>query len=281
MRLNKEQKDIITHIQSNEITDIYSFVRYYKLGMEVCHDKIAIEDEFKKRFCNKNYKCKTLRSGINGDCIVKIIDDELVLASPKLEYLNSNEKIFTYNKNNYKINSYQPIYVCQNINKIISFIALWQYLKKEGLIIELPKTFTEKDLGLFLQQKPKNHVWGDLFVEDNLSLSNMSVNITDLFTWEYELNRDMLDVCFPYLNLKLYPAPELSTYISKRHKTLEEIRERRNMQIAFAGVLIALLTSVASIFISFQDRGYYEELQEINHSIQDIHEDLAERREVN
>ena len=49
MRLNKEQKDIITHIQSNEITDIYSFVRYYKLGMEVCHDKIAIEDEFKKR----------------------------------------------------------------------------------------------------------------------------------------------------------------------------------------------------------------------------------------
>ncbi|MPN63508.1 hypothetical protein SDC9_211272 [bioreactor metagenome] len=46
------------------------------------------------------------------------------------------------------------------------------------------------------------------------------------------------------------------------------------MRIALAGVLIALITSIASIIISFQDKGYHNELQEIHNSLQEIHADL-------
>lgn len=274
MKLSKEQKDIIAHIQSNEITDIYSFVKYYGLGAYISHDKSAIENFFYEHYGKNKYKCKK-DDFYNLDCIVEEIDDNYVWAKPHLDYFNSNGQVIKYNEDIvYGFSLYEQTYICEDINKIVSFIALWQYLKSEGLIIELPKSCTETDMGLFLRKEYLEH--DEVFFQDkNLRLGDMSINVANFLDWNYVLDKKSFERCLPYLNIQLYPAPELSTYITKKHKTLEEIREGRNMQIAFASVLIALITSIASIVISLQDRGYYNELKEINNSLQEIHTDLS------
>ncbi|WP_277668605.1 hypothetical protein [Caproiciproducens galactitolivorans] len=273
MKLSKEQKDIISHIQSGEITDVYSFVKYYGFGTYVGHNRSAIEEAFHKQYGDKKYKCRNDDSN-NNECIIEEIDEKYVWAKPTLSYFNSEGQVIKHHDIVHGFSLFEPTYICENINAVISFIALWQYLKSEGLIIELPKSCSEKDVGLFLRKEPIPHNNRDIFEEGQLRLSDMSVNVAYFLDWKYALDEPAFEVCLPYLNMKLYPAPALLTYITKGHKTLEEIRERRNMRIALAGVLIALITSIASIIISFQDKGYHNELQEIHNSLQEIHADL-------
>lgn len=276
MKLSKYQKEIIAHIQNNEITDIYSFVKYYNLGIDVGHNKSAIQNDFRKRYSENKYKCKKDKFG-NDECIIEEIDEHYVWAKPILDYFGSEGQVIESNNITHGFSLYESTYICENINAIISFIALWQYLKSEGLIIELPKSCSKKDMGLFLRKEPIEHDSKESLLEGDLRLSDMSINVVNFLDWKYVIDKNSFEVCLPYLNMKLYPAPELSQYIVKKHKTLEEIREQRNIQIALAGVLIAFITSVASIIISCQDKGYYNELHEINNSLQEIHADLYEK----
>lgn len=273
MKLNKEQKDIIKHIQSNEITDIYSFVKHYGHGSDVGHDKSAIENFFNEQYCNNKYKCKKDNLG-DDKCVIAEIDEHYVWAKPTLDYIGAEGQVIEYKDIKHGFSLFEPTYICENVNVIISFIALWQYLKSEGLIIELPKSCLERDMGLFLRKVPLENCNRDFFSNENLRISDMSINITYFLDWKYELDEEAFEICLPYLNMKIYPTPNLSTYILKKHNTLEDIRDRRNMKIAFASVIIALITSIASIIISMQDKGYYNELNEINNSLQEIHTDI-------
>lgn len=59
------------------------------------------------------------------------------------------------NKIKYDYCLFKPIYICEDIDKILQFISIWQYLESEKFIIELPNPCEIQDMGLFLYKKKK------------------------------------------------------------------------------------------------------------------------------
>lgn len=65
---------------------------------------------------------------------------------PELNLIYYNEEL------KYNYNLTKPIYLSENIDEILNFISIWQFLEEEHLIINLPKSCEERDMGLFLKK---------------------------------------------------------------------------------------------------------------------------------
>ena len=172
---------------------------------------------------------------------------------------------------------FKPIYICENIDKILQFISIWQYLETEQLIINLPKPYNEQDMGIFLYK----HEWSTKRTPDYKKVDPKSKTTTisphEYMNWSLKVNEHNLSLCMPYLTKQIQPTLSLDTFIKKGFMTKVDVNERRNFTIALIGVLIAFITSLASLIISIigmSDRGYYKELQNINKSIQEIRDEL-------
>lgn len=278
MKLSKRQKDIIQNIMNGKITDIYSFVKYYKLGREVSFDKREVEDKFNKAYKDKKFICKSREFyELNSDDRIRErIDDKTAYCVPKLSFEGVWSQYSNHNIR-YAYHLFKPVYIIEDISEIISFIALWQYLNSLALIIELPKSCTKEDMELFLEQErgeEREYISLEDTNDNVYDYYNLDISFYDFFDGKYNLNEENFEICLPYLERKIYPAPELKTFIQKGYNTNEELNNRRNMWIAFAGVIIAILTSFASIWISYNGADYKLELQNANNYLQDISDSL-------
>lgn len=211
------------------------------------------------------------------DRIIERVDKKTAYCTAKLTFEGPYSHC-SCNNISYSYHLFQPIYITSHSDEIISFIALWQYLKAQALIIELPKSCTKEDMGLFLEQKNSQN-YNHIPLEDNNSTPydyhHLEISFHEFFDGKYELNHENFEICLPYLMQKIYPAPELKNFIQKGYNTNEEINNRRNFLIALAGVIIAILTSLASIYMSAQEKGYYSELNTINYSLQEIKNSIS------
>ena len=126
-------------------------------------------------------------------------------------------------------------------------------------------------MALFLKQKPSD-TCHHIPLEDNrntlYSYHNLDISFCEFFNGTYELDRENFEICLPYLTQKIYPAPELNIFIQKKYRTTEELNNLGNSLIALAGVLIAIFTSLGSMYMSMHEKGYYDELNKINQTLQ-------------
>jgi len=279
LKLNKHQKDIVKNIANGEITDILSFVKYYNLGHEVLFDKSAVENKFNEIYGGKKFLCDSVHFDNHNETsrIIERVDQRTALCSAKLTFVGPYSHC-SYDNIRYSYHLFKPVYITNHIDEIITFIALWQYLKAQALIIELPKSCTKEDMGLFLKQINREKCEPNPLEESNSTpydYHHLEISYTEFFDGNYELNDENFEICLPYLTQKIYPAPELKNFIQKGYNTTEEINNRRNLGIALAGVIIAILTSLASIYMSAQEKGYYFELNAINNSLQEIKDSIS------
>ncbi len=280
MKLTKRQKEIVKKIADRSITDVYSFVKHFNLGKDFYYDKAKALDKFNALYKDRTYYVS--RDGLNlhglKDSIIEEISDNIVLVKMK-PLLRDSSKKFSSHGITYEYNYFKPVYITENIDEVTSFIALWQYLKSQGLIIELPKSCTKEDMGLFIRKdKPiadKPYIMEPNTPEEPLNIFTQRTYLNEYIDGSFKLDEENFEICFPYLTQKIYPAPELKTFIQKGYNTKEELNNRRNFWIALAGVIIAICTSLASIYMSEQEKGYYKELNEINNSIQRIESALS------
>ena len=63
--LSKEEKDIIKLINQKKIKDIYSYVRYYNLGIVAQYNEVDIQKAFNERYGNKYYIVKKEEKNIS------------------------------------------------------------------------------------------------------------------------------------------------------------------------------------------------------------------------
>lgn len=276
MKLTKHQKDIVKNIACGNITDILSFVKHYNLGYEVCYDKEQVIKKFNDAYKDKKFVCrsKEFDEFDATDRIIERIDGKKAYCKPKISFQGA-----WYNSScngvNFGYPLFKPVYITKSVGEIISFIALWQYLKAQALIIELPKSCTKEDMALFLRQVKNNNYKKHMLNEnEEYGYISLEVSYYDFLECDYELDSVDFEICLPYLQQKIYAAPELETYIQKRYKTNEELNNSRNLKIALAGVFIAIFTSIASIVMSTLDKGYYSELNQINNTLQKIQETM-------
>lgn len=275
--LSQEEQEIIKLIQEKKINDIYSYLRYYKLGTEIQFYEKNIIETFINDYsdCSFNLTTRDSQSKFEDRPLNGPIDNAPTLS---LDFSLAWSQIVKspINELSYKYCLFTPIYICEDIDKILQFISIWQYLESEKLIIELPKPCEIQDLGLFLYKKYRD-LKTSAHKETEPKTKITAINPLIYMDWNLKVNEHNLSLCMPYLKKQIQPTLSLDTFIEKGFMTKEDLNERRNAKIALAGVLIAFITSLASIIISIigiSDRGYYKELQNINNSIQEIRDEL-------
>lgn len=284
MKLSKQQKKIVKDIMNGKFTDILSYVKYNNLGWEVSFNKESVEEKFREAYSGKKYICdsRDFYEHNSADRVIEVIDKQQAYCIPRLVYIDARAKCY-FKDFRYAYDLFRPIYITDCINEIISFIALWQYLKSQALIIELPKSCTEEDMALFLEQK-KDDKQGEVWLEDSedkkYSYYDLDISFNNFFNGDYKLNDENFERCLPYLESKIYPAPALKTYIDKGFNTSEELNNKKNTGIAFAGVVIAIVTSVLSLVIPNNEVDYTKELQKGNQYLQDINDSLVKFMEA-
>ena len=112
------------------------------------------------------------------------------------------------------------------------------------------------------------------FPEKPSTTYDLQVSAKEFMDWHLVLDEHDFEICLPYLTRQLQPTLALDVFIEKGFKTKEERNENRNFAIALIGVIVAIVTSIASLLVSFSDKGYFDELDRINNSLQQICEEI-------
>lgn len=283
MKLDKDEKKIVDAIANGDITDILSFVKFMKYDQESIFNKSYVDEKYHKTYENIRYICETrgLIEHNKQDKIIECISDKASLCIPEIIF-SSTCYTTTFNGVKYHFPYFSSVYITDKVKEMTKFIALWQYLKENALIVELPKSCTEEDVALFLKRTPDNDKCENPFGENTdrvFDYSELKVSFEYFFNGGYELDRENIENFAPYLVKKIIPAPALYIYIRKKYMTKEDLNNRRNFWIALAGVIIAFFTAIASIIVSVVDKGYHKELNQINESLQKIEASIPENQD--
>ena len=211
MKFTKHQKDIIRHIASEDITDIVSYIKFFGLSTLRKLDKDKIEERFKKETTGKTVK--KLKDDFSKFTMKNDIDSSWKISSqitfhdpteddyeyvpykiiyPKTEYQKklTDSSCFSYDY-------FKGINVVNSFSDIKDFLAIWQYLKNEGLILEVEKEIEKEDYELFFEyipyKKPLSKKSGDVI---NLIGSHIySLNTLPEYVKDYH---DYIDYIFKY-----------------------------------------------------------------------------------
>lgn len=289
MKFNKKQKEIIIKIVSGEIQDIYSYMSAFNLLSFVQFKKTEIEQSFFSDSLPKEYyfprglspKLSTIET---PDRFTKKVNAGLINPdnfnsfSLSLNY-NYGIKHLSWDNNNYSINFYNGIYIANSFDDIVSFLSLWQYLKSEMLVIELPSDLTDKTLGLFYEKHIISSSAQPLSLEEKIKSINFeshTYNDDSYFNGvDYKFSTEKCTICKEYLGKKIYPTPELNLYIKRNFKTCEE----KIQSSALFAAWLAIFVSVTLPLIPSPKSNEVKYLSEIAEEIDYLQDELTALKE--
>lgn len=260
MKFSKHQKEIIKQINNGKIYNIISYLKFFNLGETIVLNKDDILHKFntdnipKIYYYHKNLKIKY--SNIISEDVYnnKVLNNELnpenyESVTLKLNY-NQGIKHEIWDNKNYTINFYDGVYIAKSFNNIIDFLALWQYLKSEMLILEVPNDITANELSIFYEKQTSSNS-NILSLEERIQQINF-----DDFTYEdshymleniYTFSKEKCTICKEYLDRRIYPTTKLKIFIQKRFKTTEE----KTQSSALCAAWIAIFVSIILTFLPY------------------------------
>ena len=278
--LSKEEKNIINLIHEGKIKDIYSYVKCFGLDNSIQHHKNEIQREFDEKYGEKECILKNINYDFihNKDAIIEMIDSKTAKLRPVLTYCECRDCVdldyIHYRDIEYTYKITEPVYICEKIDDILHFISVWQYLKNEQLIIELPKSCEKQDMELFLRKDFSQNYHSDFVLENVKEYRDLEINAIEFMDWRLKLDIHNFELCLPYLTKQIQPTLALDVFVHDKYKTSADKKEDRNFKIALVGVIVAIVTSVASLMVSIFRNGNAKELQDINNSLQKIQNTL-------
>lgn len=277
MKLTKHQKETISKIFSGEIYDITSYLKHFNLGTEIKFDKNSIEESFtrddlpKKYYYHSSVKRKPSNMLTETDYLQKLKNHEIdsnhyTDITLKLSY-NTGIKQETWEGQKFTINFYEGVYIANSFQDVLEFLTIWQFLKSEMLILEVPQDFSHKVLGLFYTKTALNK-------DDSLPIEKRIKRI-DFHTCTYDdqyylnsnynLSHEHCLMCKEYLDKRICPSAKLGLFIKRRFKTYEEKTQNKALFVAW----LAIFVSIALTFLPYLHK---EESPNIDSITQDIHD---------
>lgn len=279
MKLTKHQKNTIHHIFTGEIYDITSYLNFFNLGTLIKYNKESVIKQFESDNIPKIYYCpKTLQHKYSNmipeqEYLAKLqtheLDSEKYSSYTLHLSYNTGIKTELWEGSNYTLNFYEGVYVANSFQDILEFLTLWQYLKSEMLILEVPHDFCAETLGLFYKKahqdkdgitlphdKIKNINFADFTYDDQYYL-----NIND-----YVLSKEHCIMCKEYMDKRLYPSAKLGLYIKSHFTTYEEKTQNRVLFVAW----LAIFVSVGLTFAPYLHQNDTPEIDSIANDIRGI-----------
>lgn len=289
MKFNRKQKEIIRKMASGEIQDIYSYMTAFNLLTFAQFKKTEIEQAFFTDSFPKEYyfplglspKFSTIETPdtftqkVNAGLINPNKYDRFSLS---LNY-NYGIKHLSWDNKNYSIDFYNGMHIAKSFDDIISFLSLWQYLKSEMLVIELPSDLTDKTLGLFYEKQIISTPTQSLSQEEKIRGINFENHTYDDGNYsngiDYKFSTEKCTICKEYLGKKIYPTPELNLYIQRNFKTCEE----KTQSSALFAAWLAIFVSVALPLIPSPQSDEAKYLSEIVAEIDHLQDKLTTLKE--
>ena len=266
MKFTKHQKDIIRHIASEDITDIVSYVKFFNLSTLRKLDKDEIENRFKKETDGKTYK--KLKDDFSIFTMKNDIDSSLTTTA-ELTYHNPTEEDYEYvpfkivypeteyhkkltNSSYIPYDYFKGINVVNSFSDIKDFLVIWQYLKNEGLLLEVEKKITKEDYELFFEYIPyketsfkKSEDTFKAIGERSIKLWDQPGNVIDYrnyadYLFEYNTTHEL--ICSQFLGKQIYGTSELDVFIKSKFKTKNDKQFMLALIPAYIGIIISLFT---------------------------------------
>lgn len=258
MKLSKHQKETIRLIASRDIYDIPTYLKYFNLGCEIKFSKEKITEQFNTDELPKTfYRRKNLQYSRNNtltdfEYTEKLKNHQLTpehytTEDLKLNY-GSGIQQKTFENTTYTIDFYEGVYIPNNFNDIVDFLTLWQYLKSEMLILEVPNPCNAQMLGLFFEPSTANS-YSPTSLEEKLKCIDYStLTYEDKYYMQnkcYTFSQEHCAMCKEYMNKKIYPSTKLSLFVKKNFKTYEESSQNRTLFAAWLAIFVSVILTFA------------------------------------
>lgn len=278
MKLTKHQKNTIRHIFTGEIYDITSYLKFFNLGTIIKLDKEKVIEQFtsdnipKIYYCSKTLKHKYSNMMTEQEYLEKLhaheLDSEKYLSYDLHLSYNTGIKTELWDGSNYTLNFYEGVYVANSFQDILEFLTLWQYLKSEMLILEVPHAFCGETLGLFYKKAQVDDV---KIISSCDKIKN--INFTD-FTYDdqyylnerYTLSKEHCIMCKEFMDKRIYPSAKLGLYIQKHFTTYEERTQNKVLFVAW----LAIFVSIGLTFAPYLQQEDKQNIESIVNDVKDI-----------
>lgn len=296
MKFTKHQKDIIRYIASEDITDIVSYINFFGLSTLRKLDKDKIEERFKKETAGKTVK--KLKDDFSKFTMKNNIDSSWNISSQitfhepteadyecvplKIAYPETEHKKKLTDSSYFSYDYFKGINIVNSFSDIKDFLAIWQYLKNEGLILEVEKEIKKEDFELFFEYVPFSESSfkksEDAFAalgERSIKLCGLPEHVKDYrdysdYLFEYNTTHEL--ICSQFLGKRIYGTSELDTFIKSKFKTKNDKQFMLALIPAYIGIIISLFTPFFPTDNS--------DVEKIQHQLSEIQEKLEDNNSM-
>lgn len=276
MYLKKHEKEIIKKIATGEVKDIPSYLKAFNLSTFHKLDKHEIQKKLELDEDGKTYKKYKLEpNSFNLETVYKEVksrsnndlghltkgeaDYELVTAT--VCYEDSKYIVDANEKEQFIYDYFKGLNICNSFSYIKTFLMIWQFLKSEGLVLEVDKKVTSEDYEPFFEYKPieETAYYKARKLMENTPEKNDYIGIiTSGFSIGGKINRDAIKdyryyidslfeynkshelICTQFINKQIYGTPDLDIYIKKRFKTNEQRNITKALVPSYAALVLTL-----------------------------------------
>ena len=262
MKFTKHQKQIINEILNGKVYDIYSYLMYFQRMKYAQYDRNAILYSYETTDFPKTlyYNCNNIPTSTTvlspsqyktQSQLGKISPEKYESMTITLNY-SSGIKRINWENTEYKFDFYNGIYIANSFDDILEFLVIWEYLKSEMLILELPIDITPQVIGVFFEQKEEPISQHPSSEKEYIKQINFDTRTYDdsifcngIF---YNFSEEHCKSCNQYIDKKIVPVPELNVFIEKNFRTKEDIVQNSSLCAAWLAIVVSILLSIIPLF---------------------------------
>ncbi len=205
-----------------------------------------------------------------------------------------DSEIVEFSGHKYRFDFLQNDYlVADNFADIIDFIALWAFLRREALVLDVSKPVTSEDLSIFFEQKQQpikqdnaplwnsHHTIDDTTTQNNLPTIFTHFTATKktpgYITNKWQINHEHFVMCEEFIDKKIIATSTLQVYRQSKFKTFEEVSQRRNLVVAWVAIGISLISVIIGNIFPLFNRAEEKYLHDINKQVTAIQEEIQSK----
>lgn len=257
MKFSKHQKEILKQIAAGNVYDLYSYIKHFRLGKWIKLDSNQILKRFTEDTIPKTVYCAKGLKKIQSNMLTEkqyriklnkheLNPDEYVPYEISLRF-DTGIQQKDWEGNIYTFDFYKGVLIAKSFSDITDFLVLWQYLKSEMLILEVPQKCSVETLGLFFTEL-KNKVYQPSLDEQiaGIDLSDFSYSDQSyLGDSTFQLSYEHCIMCKEYLGKKICASTALELFIKKRFHTSEERMQNSALFAAWLAIAVSILLTFA------------------------------------
>ena len=317
MKFSKHEKEIIRKIADGTVYDIPSYLKTFnhttlkKLDKEAIEERLRIEEDGKlyekikddvPRFVNRTTNIMGTDVSLPMPALHTKEDAEYVPAI--IDYTGAECPVVTQNDVTFVYKYFEGINCTNSFGDIKRFLAIWQYLKSENLVLEVDKKVTADDYEIFFEYKPFQEtvyahklkereetikINGEKYVKVENELTknfacddpNRTKPFRNYCDYLFEYNKNQEILCKQFLDKQIIGNADLDLFIRRQFHTYEQRSLFHSLLPAYLAMILTLAITIYQEWDNNQDmEKIYNHLSTIEQQLEDTDNNLLSGSEL-